>query len=568
MNNPLRGFTNIFKPETAMEDGWNYQHKPPVLSPEKRKALMEASSLETPRSSLHAAFHIMKPYWTKASVGERTTAAALLATSLFMTWYAVQVTVEFGQWQSGLTNTVQQLFTAMMGARTGASAELLPQFPLFQQALTADPQLTDLITKFPDMSTVMYDPAYSELLKSTPELADLLSKNPTMEQIFTAYPGMQDKIAQSPEILEQLRGYNTAMGEKLSDLPVVKGHLSNLMSLCGGDFLKTWGNAVSASFNSASGALMDPESNQAAKNALKEAWYSKDLATIALKFTAMSIISYKSAQYLALRWRAWTTAYFTNKFTSFKAFDTMKRHFNNIDNPGQRIQEDPASFTAGMVSLTTGVMGAAMTMASFSGMLWGMGTLYGVPGGFFWLGAAYASALTAMTVGAGWKLPWIQRNAQRREADLRRSVEAVNLNADSIAINGTEDVEKELVKKRLKPVLTNSVRDIGTQVKLIVVDATAGNLSIPIPWVVGAFAVAAGTASMGTIQTINYAFNRVTGSMSFIVNRFGQLSAMKATADRMYMMDVAMDAAHYIEEEKRQAALKALPPPPAAPGVK
>ena len=270
----------------------------------------------------------------------------------------------------------------------------------------------------------------------------------------------------------------------------------------------------------------------------------------------MAIVSYKSAQHLALRWRAWTTGYFTNKWTRAKAFVRLKNSFNNIDNPGQRIQEDPAKFTAGAVSLMTGVMNSVMTFGSFFGMLWGMGSLMGVPHGMAWLSLGYASALTALTVGAGYKLPWIQRNQQRREADFRASVDKIHNNAELISQNNTEGVENELVKKRFRPVMKNSLREIGTQVKLIIVDATAGNVSIPIPYIAGAFAVAAGTASMGTIQTLNYAFNRVTSSLSFIVNRFEQLSAMKATADRIYSFDQALELAHYIEEEKRQESKK------------
>lgn len=592
MQNPLRHIGNIFDVQSAVEGGWAYKHPKPVLSPEKRKALMESSSLETPRSSLRAVLGIITPYWTKSTLAERATAATLLATSLFMTWYAVQVTVEFGNWQSGLTNTVQQLFQTMMASRPEIMTGLLPQFPDLQQALSDNTLLNTLLMKYPDTTSVLQDPAFKELLTNNPGFVELLEQNPTMENVFKNFPGLQDKLAANPELMKQVGSFNEQLSGHLMELPKIKQHLSNLLTLCGGDFIKTWGSALSNTFNSVTnwgqnGELlnknakssmdlawqsMSPKAwgmaindtlssmsnymlDEKAKESVKAAWSSKDLATIALKYTAMAIISYKSAQYLALRWRGWTTGYYTNKWLDSKSYARLKNTFNNIDNPGQRIQEDPNKFTDGAVSLMTGVMGAGMTLASFSGMLWGMGTMYGVPGGMFWLSTAYASTLTALTVGAGHKLTWIQRNQQRREADLRSALDKVNNNADVIAQNDGEDLENDLIKKRFKPVMTNSVREISTQVKLIVVDATAGNLSIPIPWIAGAFAVAAGTASMGTIQTLNYAFNRVTSSLSFIVNRFGQLSQMKATADRIYTFDQAIDAAHYIEEEKRQAGL-------------
>jgi putative ATP-binding cassette transporter len=532
----------------------NYEHPRPVLSPEKKKELMDATSLDTPRSTMRSVAGILKPYWTKSGPKEIMTASALLATSLFMTWYAVQVTVDFGNWQSGLMDTIQQLFQAMMTERPDLIAGVMDSYPALQNAIEADPILQEILLRYPDTTSIMYDPQFKDLLQSSPELVELLGKNPTIEEVFSAVPSFKEQLASNPSLLDNLSNFQAELGQEINSKPTVKAHLSNLATLCGADFLNNWGSALSQTFNSAVDSVKHGGQliNDSAKNALKTAWASKDLATIALKFTGMAIISYKSSQYLALRWRSWTTGYYTGKWLNNKAYSRLKERFNNIDNPGQRIQEDPAKFTAGAVSVLTGVMNSGMTLVSFSGMLWGMGTLMGVPHGMFWAAAAYASGLTALTMGAGWKLPWIQRNQQWREADLRDSITKVHNNADLIAQNNSEDVEKKLIQERFNPTMKNSVREIGTNVKLILVDATAGNLSIPIPYVAGAFAIASGTASMGTVQTLNYAFNRVTSSLSFIVNRFDQLSYLKATADRIHMMDKAIDAARYIEEEKRQ----------------
>lgn len=564
MWNPFRKLGEIFNPQSAVEEGFAYKHERPVLSEKRKKELMEASSLETPRSSWRAALGIMAPYWTKASAKERLIGAGLLATSLFMTWYAVQITVDFGHWQSGLTNTVQQLFQSMMSSRPEIFADVVQNYPALNDVLSNDQVLNSIMNQYPDTTSITYNPQFRELLGQNPEFAEILTQNPTMETVFSSYPGMAEQIAANPDLIEQLRSFDGDVSAQLRDLGSSKEHMDTIWQLSGRDFFQGWGQALSTTFNSVSNAFTSPNVLEALKNpfdeasreALSNAWNSKDLATIALKFTGMAIVSYKAAQYAALRWRAWTTGYFTNKWTDSKAYSRLKNHFNNIDNPGQRIQEDPAKFTAGAVSLLTGGANSMIQLASFWGMLYGMGTFFGVPGGMAWLSVAYAGALTGLTVWSGHKLPKIQMDQQRREADFRASLDSIHNNAELIAQNSTEEVESDLVRKRFKPVMSNSVREIGTQVKLILVDATAGNLSIPIPWVAGAFAVASGSASMGTIQTINYAFNRVTGALSFFVNRFEQLSAMKATADRIHMFDNAIEASHYIEEEKLIESLK------------
>lgn len=573
MRNPFRKLMEIFNPQSAIEEAWQYRHQAPILSEERRKELMENTALETPRNTFRSVMSILKPYWTEASAKERAIGASLLATSLFMTWYAVQITVDFGHWQSGLTNTVQQLFQSMMSSRPEIFADLIQNYPAVQDVLTNDQTLSQILGKYPDATSITWDPTFRELLAANPGYAEILTQNPTMEDVFVNYPGMAEQIAQNPEILEQFKSFGNELSGELSSLGTAQEHMDTIWKLAGRDFFHGWGDALSATFNSVSNAFTSPDVLNALKNpfdeasreALSDAWNSKDLATIALKFTGMAIISYKAAQYAALRWRAWTTGYYTNKWTTSKAYSRLKNQFNSIDNPGQRIQEDPAKFTAGAVSILTGGANSTIQLASFWGMLYGMGTYFGVPGGMAWLSVAYAGALFGLTYAAGRKLPGIQREQQRREADFRGSLDSIHNNAELIAQNSTEDIESDLVRKRFKPVMTNSVREIGTQVKMILVDSTAGNLSIPIPYVAGAFAVAGGTATMGTIQTINYAFNRVTSALSFFVNRFEQFSLMKATADRIYLMDQAIEASHYIEEEKRIESEKAsngmLPPP-------
>lgn len=541
--------------DSVVDAGMNYKPPPPKLSEKRKKELMESTTLETPRSLFRSAFHILKPYWTKSGPKEIVTASALLATSLFMTWYAVQVTVDFGNWQSGMMNILGQIAQTVMADRPDLFIEAINQYGALKDILEQTPLLNDMLMQMPDTSSLLYDPELQDFLAQNPDLKTVLAENPTLSDIFVNFPGMEEKLAENPALFEQLSDFEKTLREKTSKMERVKAHLANMYAMTFGDFFTNWGTGLKMTFNSVAGAVQNGGEliNEAAKNAVQTAWKSKDFVNIALKYTVMAITSYKASQYLALRWRAWSSGYYTSRFMDNKAYARLKSKFNNIDNPGQRIQEDPAKFTAGSISLLTGVMSAGMTIGSFSGMLWGMGSVMGVPHGIFYTALGYAGVLTAMTFGVGRKLPWIQRNQQWREADFRDSITAVHNTADQVAQNGNEAVEKELMAKRLKPVMKNSEREIGTQVKLILVDALPGNLSIPIPYIVGGLAMAEGALSLGGVQTLNYAFNRVTSSMSFVVNRFDQLAQMKAVADRIYLMDQTVEAARYLEEEKRQA---------------
>jgi putative ATP-binding cassette transporter len=565
MKNPIRDAWNYLDPQTALEEGTAFRHRQPVLSPEKRKELMAASGMETPRSTFRSVMDIMAPYWTQSSKKEKTIAVGLMATSLAMTWWAVDMRVEFGEWMNAIGNTMQQIYQTVTAARPDIIKDAIPHYPALQDAMSKHEIWNGILHQFPDVTNIYFDPQFKGVIEANPHLAEILQKTPTMQQVFMQLPDFKEAVQQNPDLLNQLTALGTEIGNKSSELPRVQKMADNMLALAGGNFFKNTGNAISTVFNTV--AHGGNPLGQPVREALSDAWKSRDMITIAGKFTAMAITSYKAAQYLTLRWRAWSTGYFGNKWTDSKAYARLKNNFNNIDNPGQRIQEDPRAFTDGAVALMTGVAGAAIALPKFSRQLWEMGTVGGVPHGFFWTGAAYAAFVTGLTLAVGKNLPEIQRNQQRREGDLRAELDRVHNNADVIAQNGGEDVENDLIKTKFKPVIKNSLRQIGTTVKLTVVDATSGNASISIPYLAATFAgIMTATASIGTASTLTYAFSMVTSSLSFVVNNFGTLAQMKATADRISTFNAAVETTRYIEEERHQAGLKVKIPsyPPGA----
>jgi putative ATP-binding cassette transporter len=556
MKNPLKSLRYHFSLQSAIDEGFAYKRKHPLkLSEKQRKKLMEESALETPRSKIRSIMGVLKPYLALSSPKEKIFAYSLITFAIGLNKFSIDMTVDFGNWISGLTNTVVQMAQIIAGARPEIIPEIIDNYPALQEVLANDQVLKEILLRYPDTTQILQDPQFHNLLSKAPDLTEVLQKNPTMEQVFMQYPGFAEEVADNPALLDQLGNFREELSGELKKLPKFVKAGKDLLYLCGGAFVENTCNFASTAFNSAANNVS--EWGEAVRQSFNRLWNSKDLVTIALKFTAAAIASYKSAQYLILRWRAWSTGYYTSKWTENKSFVRIKSVFNNIDNPGQRIQEDPQKYSAASISLFTGFASALMTLQAFGGMLWGMGPVAGVPGGFFWVGAAYAATLLGLTTAAGYQLPNIYRNRQRVEANLRSATDNIHNNAEQIGLTNSEEVERDLVKKRVTPVMKNTLRDIKANVRLILIDATMGNVSIPLPYIVAAFtAVAAGTATMGTVTTLNYAFNRVNSSLSFIVNRFEQISNYIATAQRIHALDLACDASYVIDQEKREASKK------------
>ncbi len=107
---------------------------------------------------------------------------------------------------------------------------------------------------------------------------------------------------------------------------------------------------------------------------------------LAFGFIIIAVYKFYLTQLLDMRWRAWMTSHYLERWLSNQIFYKMelnrftKERRNgdpekdevSPDNPDQRIQEDINQFTSYTVSLTMGLLNALVTLVSFVGILWGL----------------------------------------------------------------------------------------------------------------------------------------------------------------------------------------------------
>lgn len=562
-----------------------------VLSPEKRKRLMEESALATPRSTARALFHTATRYPVEGSWKEKALGGSLLFAAIWMNKESVEMLADFRDWFSMLTNTVTHLYNHTSGLRPDAINDIINGYPTLQQLLENNDLLDKAMQNFPDVSQILRMEEFQEVINANESLRAVLERNPTMEDLFREFPSFQTAIDQNPELIGQLEAFNDELGsilnsdassleirerihdftyrEFITNMGEVGKHMFS-MSFLTDNFNAASDYFTNAGWNEITNPNYDPNDPETAKrlsflnwrnmfdentrNTLGGAWNNLDFTTIVIKFMLFAVASYKATQEMVLRWRGWQTGYMACKTMKDKAYLRMKNLFNGaVDNPGQRLQEDPDKFSVNTVSLLTGAATAINTGIVFGPDLIEMGSFMGMEWGYLWSTAAFSAILLGLTTLAGYKYPDIFRNKQRVEANLRKATDNIDNQANQIALTGSEDLELQEMKKRIRPAIRNTVREIGTSIKVQVVDATFGNASIPFPYLIIALTtMPMGASTMGTIAALNYTFNRVHSSMSFFVNRFEQISAWIATGVRMYQQDIASDAAFFLEQEKRQ----------------
>ena len=285
---------------------------------------------------------------------------------------------------------------------------------------------------------------------------------------------------------------------------------------------------------------------------------------LAFAFIVIAVYKFYLTQLLEMRWRAWMTGHYLQRWLSHHAFYRLElARFTqaantqvNPDNPDQRIQEDINQFTTYTVSLIMGLLNAVVTLASFVGILWGLsggfafqfqGSEYNIPGFMVWMALLYCAAGSILTHYIG--RPQIKLNfeQQRVEADFRHHMVRVREYSESIALDRGEAVERAQLDLRFGRVLGNYLALIRAQKNLVWFTSFFGQAAVVFPFVVAAPRFFSGAIQLGELMQISSAFGQVQGALSWFVDSYSSLASWRATTDRLTSFEASFRALAPVE---------------------
>jgi putative ATP-binding cassette transporter len=281
---------------------------------------------------------------------------------------------------------------------------------------------------------------------------------------------------------------------------------------------------------------------------------------LAFAFIILAVYKFYLTQLLEVRWRAWMTGHYLQRWLDGQAFYRLElMRFQqqptagqaNPDNPDQRIQEDINLFTTYTVSLSMGLLNAVVTLASFVGILWGLsggfaftmgGSSYNIPGFMVWMAVLYCAVGSLLTHYIG--RPQIRLNfeQQRVEADFRHHMVRVREYSESIALDRGEAVEQAQLDQRFSRVLGNYLRLIKAQKNLVWFTSFFGQAAVVFPFVVAAPRFFSGAIQLGELMQISSAFGQVQGALSWFVDSYSNLASWRATTDRLTSFEASFTA--------------------------
>ena len=293
---------------------------------------------------------------------------------------------------------------------------------------------------------------------------------------------------------------------------------------------------------------------------------------LAFGFIVIAVYRFYLTQLLEMRWRAWMTAHYVDRWLANQAFYHLElaRFTGNADktpdNPDQRIAEDMNLFTSYTVSLSMGLLNAVVTLVSFVGILWTLSGSFAfqfngeevvIPGFMVWMAVVYCVLGSVITHYIGRPLIGLNFRQQRAEADYRHHLVRVREYSESIALDRGEAVERGQLGSRFAAVLTNYLQLIRAQKRLTWFTVGFGQAAVVFPFIVAAPRFFSGAIQLGELMQIASAFGRVQDALSWFVDNYDRLASWRATTDRITSFEASFQALQSAQRTADTAAATA-----------
>ncbi|MBC7602627.1 MAG: ABC transporter ATP-binding protein/permease, partial [Ramlibacter sp.] len=277
---------------------------------------------------------------------------------------------------------------------------------------------------------------------------------------------------------------------------------------------------------------------------------------IALTYILIAVYKFYLTQLLEVRWRAWMTSHYLQRWMSSQVFYRMElARFTGQgatpDNPDQRIQEDLQLFTHYTVSLSMGLLNAVVTLVSFVGILWSLsgdftfevaGSTYELHGYMVWAAIGYCLVGTLVTHLLGRRQIPLNFQQQRLEADFRHHLVRVREYSEAIALDKGERVERFNLDKRFFAVLGNYLKLIKVQKNVLWFSNFFGQAALIFPFLVAAPRYFSGAIQLGQLMQIGSAFGQVQDSLAWFIDNYSTLAVWRATTDRLTSFEDSVKA--------------------------
>jgi putative ATP-binding cassette transporter len=242
--------------------------------------------------------------------------------------------------------------------------------------------------------------------------------------------------------------------------------------------------------------------------------------------TVVAVLYRFTEERLGLFWRVWLTRRVIRRYLAHRTYLHLKESARVL-NPDQRIADDVRVFTATTLSLTLMFLNGALTVLSFSGVLWTISPI------LLGVGIGYAVLGTLATIYLGRSLIGLNYRQSDQEATFRSDLIHVRENGDSIALLRHEGRLTTRLLQRIDGFADNFRRIISVNRNLGFFTTGYNYLIQIVPVLIVAPLFIRGKVEFGVITQSAVAFAQLLGAFSLIINQFQSISSFAAVISRL-----------------------------------
>ena len=270
---------------------------------------------------------------------------------------------------------------------------------------------------------------------------------------------------------------------------------------------------------------------------MEEFWRQLSTFThVAMLYVTTAVLADFFAKHYIFRWRQAMNEHYMAAWPQLR----------HIEGAAQRVQEDTMRFARTMEDLGLSFMRSLMTLAAFLPILWTLSekvtalpVLGAVPHSLVWVALLWSLGGTLLLAGVGVKLPGLEFQNQRVEAAYRKEL-----------VLGEDDPARAApptAASLFQDVRRNYFRLFFHYLYFDVVKWSYLQVSVLVPLVALGPTVVAGAITLGVMQQIARAFDKVLESFQFLVLNWSTVVEQISVYKRLRAFERQMTAAPLAE---------------------
>jgi vitamin B12/bleomycin/antimicrobial peptide transport system ATP-binding/permease protein len=255
-------------------------------------------------------------------------------------------------------------------------------------------------------------------------------------------------------------------------------------------------------------------------------------------------------QRFIIRWRMWLTDRLTVDWLEGRAYYRARFIDDTIDNPDQRIQQDIDIFTAGIggaanhpnvgtsSNLLFGAVHSVVTVVSFAAILWRLSGTLSIPGlaipkALFWVVLIHVLVATVIAFWIGHPLIRFSFRNELFNAAFRYALVRLRDAAEAVGFYRGERAERAELTNRFDATIANYRSYVRRTIGFLGWNVTVSQVITPLPFVVQAPRLFAGSIRLGGVTQSASAFGHIEDSLSFFRNAYDRFASYRAAILRL-----------------------------------